>query len=162
MGSGFTISLNLRKATILLVSISSCRCFNNFIEGIHWRKETDGASMAVILTTIVSFTAIICICLVTGLRRSITSCCRHIRDTSSNKRSAYQLSDLHEVNRIRSEEDLWNRSENKTTVGRTESEESIVVSGEKYRPNYDIVKKISFHVTDNGVQGKWISGYSRA
>ncbi|KAH6682689.1 hypothetical protein B0J14DRAFT_130538 [Halenospora varia] len=112
---------------------------------------TYGASMAVILTTIVSFTAIICICLVTGLRRSITYCCREIRNKGSTGRSAYQLSDVEHSRTANSQQQPWSKSEHRATVGRTESEESIVTEDKDFRPGRDIVKKMSYQVTDDAV-----------
>ncbi|CAG8980752.1 hypothetical protein HYALB_00013072 [Hymenoscyphus albidus] len=107
---------------------------------------TYGAGPAVILTTIVSLTSIMCLCLVTGLRRSIIVCCRSIRQTSNSRRPSLPLTDVEAAQGTRPRKEAW-QHRSQTIIRKTESEESIVMANEKPgRHSTVIVKNVSYSV----------------
>ena len=110
--------------------------------------------MAVIMTIIVQYLSMICLCLVTGLRKSIITCCQRIRNKDT-KRSGYQLSDFQSSNNHNSQVDRWPNSQNKIMAGRSVSEEYIMDFDEdsssdkdkRGRLKQDIVVKTTFGTT---------------
>jgi hypothetical protein len=115
----------------------------------------DGAGMAVIMTIIVEYLSMICLCLVTGLRKSIITCCQRVRDKKTTKRSGYQLSDIQSSNNHTSPGEYWPNSQNRVMAGKTVSEEHIMdirddSSSDRVkniRVERDIVVKTTFDMT---------------